>query len=147
MKFHWGHGIFTFYAFFIAVLVIVVVKSKTFDNSLVDENYYSRDINYQQEFDRRLNSNSLAEPLRAVVTSEGYELRFPTEGKDKVDGTVHLYRPSTNKDDRRLALAVGDDGVMRLPLQGMNPGRYEAIVEWQSGGVEYYDELDITVKQ
>lgn len=147
MKFHWGHGIFTFYAFFIATLIIVVIKSKTFDNSLVDENYYARDINYQQEFDRRLNSHSLAQPLQAVATSEGYELRFPMEGENKVAGTVHLYRPSTKKDDRRVALAVGADGVMQLPLKGMNPGRYEAIVEWRAGGVAYYDELDITVNQ
>ena len=146
MKFHWGHGIFVFYVFFVATLVVVVIKSRTFDNSLVDENYYARDINYQQEYDRRLNSNSLAEPLRIVAADGGYELRFPRIGPGKVAGTVHLYRPSTNEDDRRLPLMVLDDGTMPLPLKGMNPGRYSAIVEWRANGVDYYDELDLTVK-
>lgn len=145
MKFHWGHGIFTFYAFFVATLVIVVIKSRTFDNSLVDENYYSRDINYQQEFDRRLNSNALSDPLRMVAADGGYELRFPTVAMGKVAGTLLLYRPSTNKDDRRMPLAVREDGVMRLPLKGMNPGHYEAIVEWSADGVDYYDEIDFQI--
>jgi len=145
MKFHWGHGIFTFYVFFVAVLVIVVVKSRTFDNSLVDDNYYARDINYQQEFDRRLNSNALADPLRIVATAKGYELRFPDARENRVNGSVHLYRPSSKKDDRRLVLSVDEQGHMALPLAGMKPGRYEAIVEWNAGGVEYYDELALTV--
>lgn len=146
MKFHWGHGIFTFYAFFVATLIIVVVKSRTFDNSLVYENYYARDINYQQEYDRRLNSNSLSDPLRMVASDNGYALRFPPSITGKVAGTVHLYRPSTKNDDRRLPLMVLDDGTMELPLKGMNPGRYSAIVEWSAGGVEYYDELDLDVR-
>lgn len=146
MKFHWGHGIFVFYVFFVATLVVVVIKSRTFDNSLVDENYYARDINYQQEYDRRFNSNSLAEPLRIVTADGGYALRFPKSGPGKVTGSVHLYRPSTKEDDRRLPLMVLDDGTMPLPLTGMNPGRYAAIVEWSAGGVDYYDELDLTVK-
>lgn len=146
MKFNWGHGIFTFYVFFVATLVVVVIKSRTFDNSLVDENYYARDINYQQEYDRRSNSNALADPLRLVATGEGgYKLQFPVTGLGKVTGTLHLYRPSTKKDDRRLPLAVREDGAMLLPLKGMTPGRYEAIVEWSADGVGYYDELDLNV--
>ena len=145
MKFNWGHGIFLFYVFFVSTLVVVVIKSRTFDNSLVDENYYARDINYQQEFDRRLNSNKLAVPLRMVTNDGGYVLQFPTRGAGRVAGTVHLYRPSSSNDDRWLPLAVGEDGAMLLPLKGMNPGHYSAIVEWSSGGVDYYDELDLKI--
>jgi nitrogen fixation protein FixH len=147
MKFNWGHGIFTFYVFFVATLVFVVIKSRTFDNDLVTEEYYARDINYQQEFDRRQNSDALSDPLRLVETAGGYDLQFPASGAGKVAGTLHLYRPSTKNDDRRLPLRVDGDGVMSLPLAGMNPGRYAAIVEWSAGGVAYYDELDLDVKR
>lgn len=145
MKFNWGHGIFIFYVFFVATLVVVVIKSRAFENSLVDENYYARDINYQQEYDRRSNSNALADPLRLVAIQGGYELQFPVTWPKKVTGTLHLYRPSTQKDDRRLPLSVREDGAMLLPLKGMTPGRYEAIVEWSAGGVGYYDELDLDI--
>lgn len=145
MKFNWGHGIFAFYVFFVATLVVVVIKSRTFDNSLVDENYYARDINYQQEYDRRSNSSALTNPLRLVAAKGGYELQFPVTGLKKVTGSLHLYRPSTKHDDRRLPLAVREDGGMVLPLQGMTPGRYKAIVEWSVDDVGYYDELDLHI--
>lgn len=147
MKFHWGHGIFVFYVFFVATLIVVVIKSRTFDNSLVTEAYYARDINYQQEYDRRKNSSALTEPLKLVETASGYDLQFPNKGTAKVAGTLHLYRPSTKNEDRRLPLQVDGEGVMPLPLTGMKPGRYAAIVEWSAGGVDYYDELDLDVKR
>jgi len=145
MKFNWGHGIFTFYVLFVAILVLVVIKSRTFDNSLVDENYYARDINYQQEYDRKLNSSSLVEPLRLETTEDGYELRFPVDATGKIGGTLHLYRASTKNGDRRLPLTVGEAGAMPLPLAGLTPGHYAAIVEWSANGVGYYDELDLYV--
>jgi len=74
MKFHWGHGIFLFYVVFVASLVTVVIKSRQFDNSLVTEEYYARDLNYQQEYDRRMNSKSLAEPLSIMRVNGQYQL-------------------------------------------------------------------------
>lgn len=143
MRFHWGHGIFVFYTVFVASLIVVVVKSRTFDNSLVDENYYARDINYQQEYDRRRNSYALTDPVRIERTEAGYALQFPA-GKI-VSGTLHLYRPSSRLNDRLVDLKVDANGVMQLPLDGMLPGRYEAIVEWSASDVDYYDELDLRI--
>jgi hypothetical protein len=142
MKFHWGHGIFTFYAFFVATLIVVVVKSTGFDNSLVTEEYYARDINYQQEYDRRLNSNSLEQSVIIERGESGMNLRFPTF--QPVEGTVLFYRPSSKDHDQRLPITV-NNGNMPLDLSGLKFGNYQLIVEWKSEGVSYYDELDLTV--
>ena len=143
MKFHWGHGIAAFYSFFVATLVIVVIKSTAFDNSLVTEQYYARDLNYQQEFDRRQNSDRLLESVRLETGANGQELVFPAGGQ--VNGTVLFYRPSTRHDDRKFNLRVNPSGRMPLNFTGMTLGRYQAIVEWSADGVSYYDELDLTV--
>lgn len=143
MKFHWGHGIFTFYAFFVATLIVVVVKSTGFDNSLVTEEYYARDINYQQEYDRRLNSNSLAQSVILETLESETNLRFPTS--QPVEGSILFYRPSSKDHDHRLPIAT-QNGSMPLDLSGLKLGSYQLIVEWKSAGVSYYDELDLTVK-
>ncbi|MBC6995743.1 FixH family protein [Neolewinella lacunae] len=145
MKLHWGHGIFLFYAFFVSTLVIVVVKSRNFDNSLVYEDYYARDINYQQEFDRRQNSRGLTEGLRLDHTADGPALQFPAAPAGAIEGSVLLYRPSSKTNDRRAALAVAADGRMPLNVAGLPLGRYRVIVEWKKAGVGYYDELDLTL--
>lgn len=143
MKFHWGHGIFLFYVFFAASLVVVVIKSRQFDNSLVTEQYYARDLNYQQEYDRRMNSNSLTEPLSIMRVNGQYQLLFPKGKNEGVEGTVLLYRPSSKHDDRLLKLEVGSSGTMALQTNGLKPGRYQAVVEWSANGVDYFDELDL----
>lgn len=145
MKFHWGHGIFLFYTLFVGTLVVVVIKSTTFDNSLVTEEYYARDINYQQEFDRRLNSNSLTTKVLMVAADKGYRLQFPEEVGSGVEGTIHFYRPSSKQDDRMLPLRVGEDRAMSLPLAGLKPGKYTAIVEWSVAGVDYWDEFTLHI--
>ncbi|MEL7160162.1 MAG: FixH family protein [Bacteroidota bacterium] len=145
MKFHWGHGIFLFYTLFVGTLVVVVIKSTTFDNSLVTEEYYARDINYQQEFDRRQNSLTLSTKLALTEERGRYALVFPTAAGKAISGTVHFYRPSSRNDDRLLPLRVGTDGEMQLPLQGLKPGKYTAIVEWTAAGVGYWDEFTLYV--
>lgn len=143
MKFHWGHGIFLFYVVFVATLVTVVIKSRQFDNSLVTEEYYARDLNYQQEYDRRMNSSALTEPLSIMRVDGKYQLLFPKGKNQDVEGTVLLYRPSSKHDDRLVKLSVGAGGTMQLPTSGLKPGRYQAVVEWSANGVDYFDELDL----
>lgn len=144
MKFHWGHGIAVFYTFFALTLVVVVIKSRGFDNSLVTEDYYARDINYQQEYDRRSNSKQLggAGPQVQCVSGD-CRLSFPASLEKQVHGSVLIYRPSSKQHDRRLPLELDDSGEMALPLAGLPPGRYQAILEWSAGGTDYYDELDL----
>ena len=139
MTIHWGHGIALFYSFFVCTLVVVVIKSLGFDNSLVTEAYYQRDINYQQEYERRSNSRTLAEPLRL----ERHRLEFPAYLADDAKGTLLLYRPSSKLHDRTVRLDLDAEGGMDLPVAGLPTGRYVAIVEWEAAGRKYYDELEL----
>ena len=139
MTIHFGHGIALFYSFFVCTLIVVVVKSLDFDNSLVTEAYYQRDINYQQEYDRRSNSRNLTEPLRL----DRNRLEFPRELAGNAQGTVLLYRPSSSRHDRQVPLTLDATGGMDLPVAGLPAGRYVAIVEWEAAGRKFYDELDL----
>ena len=139
MTIHFGHSIALFYFFFVCTLIVVVVKSLAFDNSLVTEAYYQRDINYQQEYDRRSNSHNLAQPLRL----DRNRLEFPRALAADARGTVLLYRPSSSRHDREVALTLDATGGMDLPVTGLPAGRYVAIIEWEAAGRKYYDELDL----
>lgn len=145
MKFHWGHGIALFYSFFVLTLIVVVIKSRTFDNSLVTEEYYARDINYQQEYDRRQNSEDLAEGVRLEKVADSYRVIFPKMLAPSTKGTLLFYRPSSKLHDRLVQIEVDTAGGMNLSLTGLKPGRYRAILEWSAGGKNYMDEFSLTV--
>ncbi|WP_116125431.1 FixH family protein [Lewinella sp. IMCC34183] len=142
MKLHWGHGIALFYLFFVGVLALAVVQSTRFDNSLVTEDYYLRDIHYQQEYERRSNSRQRGTPLEVQRDGQAVRLRFPA-GTGPASGTVLLYRPSTARHDRRVRVHLDPGGSMALPTGGLPRGRYVAIVEWSADGTDYYDELNL----
>jgi nitrogen fixation protein FixH len=145
MRFHWGHGIAVFYSLFVLTLIVVVVKSRTFDNSLVTEEYYARDINYQQEYDRRQNSEDLTYGVRLEKTAEHYRVVFPEGLAPSTKGTVLFYRPSSKLHDRLVKIKVDEAGGMNLPLNGLEPGFYRAILEWSAAGKDYLDEFTLTV--
>ena len=144
MVLHWGHSIALFYTCFVCALVVVVVQSRTFDNSLVTEDYYARDLNYQQEFERRSNSASLgAGPQVKCIPAAACRLQLPSTLSRYASGNVLLYRPSTKLHDRQLPLTLDGSGGMDLPLDGLPAGYYRVIVEWSAAGTDYYDELDL----
>lgn len=60
MKLSWGTGIAIFYSVFVIVLVFVVVKSTSIDNALVTDDYYKKDLEYQTQIDKQVNSQGLA---------------------------------------------------------------------------------------
>ncbi|MFT6000703.1 MAG: hypothetical protein ACI81P_003166 [Neolewinella sp.] len=145
MKFNWGHGIAVFYSFFVLTLIVVVVKSRTFDNSLVTEEYYARDINYQQEYDRRQNSEDLAQSVRLEKVADNYRIIFPDALAPSTKGTLLFYRPSSKLHDRLVKIVVDEAGGMNLSLTGLEPGFYRAILEWSAEGKDYWDEFTLTV--
>ncbi len=145
MKFHWGHGIALFYSLFALTLVVVVIKSTAFDNSLVTEEYYQRDINYQAEYNRRQNSDQLVQQVSLEKVEGQYRVVFPERIAADAKGTLHFYRPSSAKDDRIIPIKVDAAGGMNLSLTGLKPGRYRAILEWSSGGKDYWDEFSLVV--
>jgi hypothetical protein len=51
MKLNWGTGIAIFYGLFMVIMITFVVMSRNVDHSLVMEDYYEADINYQEHKD------------------------------------------------------------------------------------------------
>lgn len=145
MKFHWGHGIALFYTLFVLTLILVVVKSRTYDNSLVTEDYYARDIHYQQEYDRRQNSDLLEVPVSLEKQDGHYRIEFPAGLAGQATGTLLFYRPSSKSLDRQIPIKVDAAGGMDLPLTGLTTGQYRAILTWSSAGKDYLDEFVLVV--
>jgi hypothetical protein len=147
MKFNWGHGIFLFYSLFALSLIVVVIKSTEFDNSLVADDYYAKDITYQRMIDRKTNSQELERPVELRRIDGGFNLIFPEAILDgRVEGTAHFYRPSSSDFDKIVALKTGETGSMFLSSDGLSAGFYRLKVEWSAGGTEYYDEFAVHLR-
>ncbi len=144
MKFNWGTGIFVFYSLFALSLVVVVVKSTAFDNSLVFEDYYAKDITYQETIDRKNNSLGLSTPLTLDIWPNFCQLNFPASDiVGPFQGSVHFYRPSSKKHDQTFEIATNTEGQMFIPTDALQEGYYKALVTWSAAGIDYYNEFPV----
>ncbi len=143
MKFTWGTGIAIFYSAFVIVMVGMVVYSKTFDNSLVVENYYDEDLRYQEKIDKLENAAKLETNLEIAVTADkNILLSFP-ESLKNISGTVLLYRADDKSKDANFKIAVNGKNQMLIPGEPYLGARWTVKVDWQADGTPFYKEKNI----
>jgi nitrogen fixation protein FixH len=146
MKFSWGTGIAIVYALFVLGMLGAVVASRRHDPGLVQKDYYSLDLNYQDRLDRKQNAALLGDRLRI-----GYEapqgviaIQFPLE-LGAPTGQIKLFRSATLSDDRALDLSPDARGRMEIPAKNLQQGLWNLEMEWEAGGKKYFNDVQITV--
>lgn len=141
MKLNWGHSIAIFYTLFVIIMVGMVFYSRTFDHSLVVDNYYEEDINYQQHIDKLNNSRMLSRNLEIVKDDSNKVLRFsfPDEIR-QVGGKVLFYRASDKTKDFIVDIPAAGNQELVVPTEGLLPGLWKIKVDWEGDGKLFYKE-------
>lgn len=141
MKWNWGYGIGAFYILFVVVLVFQVWKSTQYDHALVSEHYYQDDINYQQHYNKLVNTRNLDRNL-LILEDEArklIKLHFPIEVGQPA-GEVKLFCPSASKEDVTVSIKTDNRGIQLVSTQDLKPGMWRIKVDWEAEGVPYYNE-------
>jgi nitrogen fixation protein FixH len=138
MKFNWGTGIFVFMLAFVLLMASFMIRAASNQEELVAENYYEQELTYQQQIDKLGRSAGLSEDLSLTSSAAGLSLQFPawTNGK-AVTGSVQLQRPSDQRADDLLEIALDADRRMFIPTGDRLKGAYNVLVEWSVEGVSY----------
>ncbi|MEO1258587.1 MAG: FixH family protein [Bacteroidota bacterium] len=139
-KINWGTGIFIFYTLFAASLFYQVYRSTQYDHSLVVENYYEEDINYQSRYDQIQNSRSLKAGLEIEFKKNEkiIALDFPKD-KSNISGEILLYRANNKKLDQYIPIQLNAENKMIIPTDNILMGRWKMEVEWETDGKSYFD--------
>jgi hypothetical protein len=145
-KFNWGTGIFLFYTVFAGSLFFQVYQSTRYDHSLVVEDYYAQDLDYQNTYEKKQHSLSLAQPVTATLSTgkEWLSIQFP-EAIGSVSGEVLLYRPSSRQLDVNMPLIFDPEASLTalIPVGKLTKGRWLAKISWQADGIDYLDEVTL----
>lgn len=146
MKINWGLGIAMFYASFMFVLILAVVKSTTFDNSLVADNYYERDINYQKHYDKIVNNDRLDVPIDLAYDQPSQTLNFSfPKTLEKVSGTIQLFNPVTEHLDLFKKIQLDNNASMHIKTHQLKKGRWKIKVDWKDQHKSYFQEMEIVL--
>lgn len=146
LKMNWGTGILLFILAFMAVFTSLLIRSfgDEYDHELVTENYYEKELIYQDQYDKAERLKKTGQRIGVNQTDDAILLDF-SKFKQST-GTVFFYRPSQESMDRTMQIAVDSNHVMSVPRSELSSGNYDLQIDFESEGVTYFQSTPITVR-
>ena len=146
MKFNWGHGIVLVLALAITGLLSLVYITSQQRVDMVTEDYYPKELKYEDQIRKIKNYNALEERV-VVENTEVVKVTFPKEigTYNAIKGIIHFYRPSDKNLDIEEEIVLNEDYSIEFSKAKFKEGKYQVLIEWQLAGVEYLSKQDIYI--
>ena len=142
---NWGHKIIVVYVVFVAGMLFLAFKSSTQNIDLVTEDYYAKELVYQQKIDESKRAASLSAPVEIKLINHALTINFPKDfAAKKITGDATLYCPSDEKKDMNQQFMVTDTAVSIVVPDNYHGLNYVKI-NWAVEGVNYYYEQKIII--
>lgn len=138
MKFNWGHGLFITIAISIAGILTLVYLSSRIKVDLVTEEYYPKELVYQEQIEKQKNTRNLIEKV-SVNLADLMVFQFPAISADPSDiaGEILFYRPSDRALDRSEIIKLDTFYRQYFIISEFQTGKYDIIIEWNCENIEY----------
>jgi len=145
-KFNWGWGIALFYTGFVVFMLFMVWCTNLMKTELVTEDYYGKELKFQEQLDKMKRSNILSQPVNWTVQNNSVKLNFPADVKGKdVNAKVLFYRPDNSLRDFNVSCKADSTGVCIINSDKFHHGAYKMEVDWSAGNETYYTEGVINI--
>lgn len=147
MKINWGTGIVIAFIAFISFIMYFVVNmnvNKKYDHDLVTEDYYKKELEFQNDINKETNAKNLSENLNWKKTNEGLVITFPeTFDINSISGKVFLYRPSNKQLDFETSISTSNHNLL-IPDTRLLDGRWNIKIDWKYKETSYLFKEEIT---
>jgi nitrogen fixation protein FixH len=140
MKINWGTGLVIVMVLFMSFILFFVIKMSTneqYKHDLVTEEYYKKEMAYQEEIDAETNFQAFASKLTGQRIKEGWSIQFPKEmDPSNINGTVFLYRPSNKQLDFDFPIVLSGSNLL-IPDKRLLDGRWNITIEMEYQGEKH----------
>lgn len=141
MKMSWGKGIALTYIIFIAAVLILVAFSFTKEVNLVTDDYYEKEIKYEEQIEKLRNTEALSEKPLIIISGNNIEITFPSDFNPfDIAGDIHLYRPSDNRDDKKIQINPGSNLKQIISGEDLANGLWKIKLDWEAQNKKYFFE-------
>jgi hypothetical protein len=139
MKLNWGLGILIVLALFIAFIVNLVYKSSMVNVDLVSDNYYEREVKYQEQIDREKNSLMLKNDINIIKNHDFIEIVYPVEfDAQEISGSVQFFKPDDANLDFLLDVRASELNSQIINTRAFKQGWWDVNISWSYRGKDYF---------
>ncbi|HNR85127.1 MAG TPA: FixH family protein [Taishania sp.] len=138
---NWGKGLTIAMALFIGFIITLTSIMMSKSTELEDEDYYAREVNYEQEIQSYKNAATLGKATVNLVDDE-IQIVFP-EDLALSDGKVVLSRPNNQKLDQEFYFEEGNSFV--IPKSKLVAGKYNIEILYKINNQSCIQKEEITI--
>jgi len=140
---NWGKGIIIFMASFMAFILWMVFTLMSKNTDLESEDYYKKEIAYEQEIQAQRNANEAKEKVKVSENKEFIILQFPLV--EKIDTvSVEFFKPNDKKGDQLFA-EVGTKTMM-VDKKKLQKGLYQINIHYQVASKKFLQKEELMLK-
>ena len=139
----WAVGITVVIITFLIVTITGVIYISQQKYSLVTENYYEKNLTYQQEIDTRLRTQAMDGKPEILFDREARSCTVifpPRSHYGDLTGTITFFRISDARSDRSIPLKLNTEGKQHISVSGFAAGQWILKFRWTDGDEEYFFE-------
>lgn len=142
----WGTKIAVLYISFVALIGFMVTLCMRQNIELVSDDYYERELVFQDKINEMNNANALPEKISHTILPEGVIIQFPALFKTKkVSGEILFFRPSDKSKDHSAGIRLNENAQQLIPAQFLSKGMYKMKVSWNADATSYFTEEIIVI--
>ncbi len=140
---NWGKGIIIFMASFMTFILWMVFTLMSKNTDLESEDYYKKEIAYEQEIQAQRNANDAKEKVKVSDNKDFIILQFPLE--EKIDTvSVEFFKPNDKNGDKLFA-EVGTKTMM-VEKKKLQKGVYLINIYYQIENKKFLQKEEIMLK-
>jgi len=144
MKISWGIKIIIALVIFGIGIGVMVGISMSKNIDLVSENYYEKELKYQDKIDMINRTNSLPEKVGIESSPGAVKVKFPGSlSKENITGKINFYRAMDKKKDFSIDISKNENGEQLVPTDKLDKGNWKVEVVWKMNDKEYFNQSEI----
>ena len=138
---NWGYKIAVFFGAFVLITTGVTDYLMNQKVDVVTENYYEKELKYQEQLDKVARTRALKESVEITNTGKELIIKFPNlPDKNQSKDLISLYRPSDDSKDVKIPILTDTSRTQVVSVDRLVKGYWKVKINWTSGGSEYYYE-------
>ena len=149
MRFTWGHAAIAIPVTIVVVFTTVLIRSMADEHKteLVTEDYYAKEMAFQEQIDQSKNAAELNSELLWASNRDYFTLSLAGDfSKENAEGTVYIYRSSDSSLDFEVTLELDSIGNQDFAFDKFKKGRYQVQISWTIDGTDCYLEKNIFIQ-
>ena len=148
MKFNWGWGILLTCIGFVLFMSSLVYRATREKIEFVTENYYDKELQFQDQIDREAHTAALADKIKVAFSAGSNEvvIKYPAEiDFRELTGEISFFKPDDASQDFEIPVRSDESNFQVIGTGGMKRGWWKIKLDWTAKDVQYYSEQKVFV--